>query len=331
MMKRRTGSLALLACFALALQAPALAQDAGASGKSPFQEEIDEFLAKAEELIADRNYDAKETEHYLVRTDDPRLLVSETAELLESFRAYFDSFFSGRIELRKWEKPSEIFLFYSRYKYRQLLSGRAADADTPFTGHYMPMVGVIAAHTDSGSPVFLADLLVHEAAHHLIHRRLYGNEIQPSTWINEGLAQYFEYTKRDKSGKFLPGKLGPKEAMLVKDGRRPRRWAGDVEFNRFRKLIKELEPGFLDELIRLWDTGRFYGEGYSERYTASWVLVHYLLHADGGTHSDGFLGYIKKEAAGEGGPDLFYEAIGMTPEQLEAGIREHVKRKMKVR
>lgn len=287
---------------------------------------VEEFLAKANELIVDRNYDVKSTDRYVVKTDDPRVLVGEVSALLESFRIFFDGFWSPRTELLPYEDRSTVLLFYSRYKYKQLLTDAERPDDSFAAGHYRPFFGVVALHTDTVGPGDLPDLLVHEAAHQLVHRRLYGKERMPSPWVAEGLATYFGYMRRNSSGEFLPGRIGGKGVSLLEDAGRKRARVGRERFDAFRKTLKEASQGFLDEIIYTGDPEIFYGSGADVRYAASWLLVHFLLHAAEGAHAAAFTEYLTLEAEGRGGPEAFYEQIGIGPLALEGAFREYVKR-----
>ncbi len=307
-----------------------------ASGRDPARPEegtrdeeealVERFLARANELIADRNYDVKSTDRYVVKTDDPRVLVGEVSALLESFRVFFDGFWSPRTELLPCEDRSTVLLFYSRYKYKQLLTDAERPDDSFAAGHYRPFFGVVVLHTDTVGPGDLPDLLIHEAAHQLVHRRLYGRERVPSPWVAEGLASYFGYTRREPSGEFLPGRIGGKGVSLLEDEGRKRARAGRERLEAFRKTLEDEPRGFLDEILYTGDPEIFYGSGASVRYAASWLLVHFLLHAAEGNHAAAFTEYVKLEAEGKGGPEAFYERIGLGPLALEGAFREYVKR-----
>jgi hypothetical protein len=173
------------------------------------------FIARAEELIRDRNHSARDSEHYRVQTDDPRLRLDATTRLLESFHAYFDEFWPEDVELRADDEASRVFLFYSFYKFNELLEGDYRYREFRPKGHYGYLLDVITLHTDPGDRGSLADALVHEAAHQLVTRRLLGKSNNASLWINEGLATYFGSTLADEQGAFDTGSIGGKATELV--------------------------------------------------------------------------------------------------------------------
>lgn len=310
-----------------ARQAPQTAPAPEAPAADPEAErkqELERFIAEADRLIRDRNYASRSTPHYKVQTDDPRLDPAVAAGLLESFRAYFDGFWDGRVPLRPYEGQGRIFLFYSYFKYNQLLTGQPRFGPDRSTGHYRPQFDVVVLHTDPTDPAQLADALVHEAAHQLAANRIFGPGASPSLWLAEGLGDYFGYTLRLPSGEFVPGGVGPKGVDLMRDGPRGSEGAGRRLLREIRKEAKRSEGLGLAELVAVTDPNLFYGEGAEGRYARSWMLVHYLLHADGGRLAPAFASYLQEEAAGRGGPESFFRALGVGPAALEAGVREHI-------
>ncbi|MGD8377677.1 MAG: hypothetical protein PVF68_16205, partial [Acidobacteriota bacterium] len=287
-------------------------------------EETAAFLASADRLIRDRNYDSKTTDHYRVQTDDPRADPVAAAALLEGFRTYFAGFWAGKTELAPEESTSRVFLFYSYFKYNQLLTGRKRFDDFRSAGHYRPYYDVIVVHTDSMGGNVLGDTLIHEAAHQLIGRRLYrGNE--ESLWVSEGLAAYFGYTLQGADGSFRPGALGGKSAVLIRDAVRPAGSAATARLDDYRRKLQRGEVESLEDLVNITSPERFYGEGVEDRYTAAWLLVHYLLHGEAGGLTNGFVTYLREDAAGRGGGARFFTALGREPGQLDAGFRAYVK------
>ncbi|HET6372939.1 MAG TPA: hypothetical protein VFG76_06515 [Candidatus Polarisedimenticolia bacterium] len=297
-----------------------------APSASPAASPVEEFVAKAEALlIADDNYDAKSTAHYKVKTDDPRFNVAAAADLLESFRQFFDSFWSSRTELRPYDEPSRILLFFSRYKYKQLMPGSLDVGATTRVGHYQPYFDIVALHTDTVGPEDFPELLVHEAAHQLVTRRIFGPDDYPSPWVSEGLADYMGNTLRGADGKFQPGRIGGKGTSLFKGSKGSSKRMGWPEVRAYRASLKKEDALTIDEVVRTSNPDAFYDASSIERYTASWLLVHFLLHADGGSHSEAFIRHLRHDAAGEGGAEMLYRDLGMSREQLDSSFRAYIK------
>ena len=338
----RTGTPCLVLFCALAIQAASAqhlilsaptARVAYASARTDDtqearRKEVERFVGEAERLIRGDDFNGKSTAHYKLRTDDPRLEVSPAADLLEAFRSYFESFWSGRRELKTNDEPVLVFLFYSRSSLNKLLPGAPPPPDgVERVGHYQAFYDVIALHTDTVGPANLPDVLVHEAAHHLVERRLLVSEHQLSLWLSEGLATYFGNTYRDTKGSWQTGQIGGKESWLFND--KTQRSGGDLS----RENLKLLKASLFkdnalgpDAILRIDDPGRFYGEGATYHYALSWILVHYMLHADGGAHAPAFMKYLDAETRGEGGPEAFYKETGLTPESLDAAFKLYAKK-----
>jgi hypothetical protein len=304
---------------------PATAAQAVVSDED-LQEYRQDFLDQALELIRDKNYRWATTDHYKVRTDDPRLDARGTGQLLDSFRAFFDAFWKDDLELRPYDDSSFILLYYSRYKYKQLLSGPLKETAALSVGHYRPYLDIIALHTDTVGLGDLPDLLVHEAAHQLIQMKLYGLGAHPSPWVGEGLASYFGFMRRHSKKGFQAGRIGGKGTSIFRDIDPPAEGTWRLPLAAYRRDLKWGESLPLDLLIRIRNNADFYGEGSSFRYTAAWLLVHFLLHDDEGSHREGFAAYLAREIEGDGGPDTLYETLSMTPEQLQTAFEEYVRK-----
>jgi hypothetical protein len=285
------------------------------------------FLAKAEELVQDKNYWSRSSDHYRVQTNDPRLDSKATLELLDSFRSFFDSFWTGRVELRRYDEKSRVFLLDSFYLYNQLLNADYRGRLSRPKGHYVSFFNVIVLHTTADNPADLPDSLVHEAAHQLVDRRLFSSDRPPSLWVSEGLASYFGYTFRDGSGEFRPGLVGGKSTVLL-EGAPERGKEGPDRLRRFRRTVKSFPLGdssLVEWLVEVQDPALFYGENVDFRYSTSWLLVHFLLHGEDGRHAGAFARYVTREVRGGGGRDALFEELGVTPEALDAALLSHLK------
>ena len=301
-------------------------QQVQVQAEGPDEAEVAAFLAEADRLIRDANYDFKQTEHYRVQTDDPRLIPGAATALLESFRGFFQSFWEERAELRIFDKESRLFLFYSYFKYNQVLTGKPRFDQFQSAGHYRPYFDVVVIHTDSlGGAEALPDTLVHEAAHQLISRQLYGLDGEEEHWVAEGLASYFGFTARGSSGEFQDGAIGGKGIILLRGEKRP---AGGQARERLNVLKRSLRAGPppVHDLLAIEDAADYYAEGLLERYTLSWMLTHYLFHGEEGKLSDGFVRYLLADAAGDVGPEDLYREIGRSGDELSLGLRAYVGR-----
>jgi len=286
--------------------------------------EVARFIADADKLIRDRNFAQKATPHFYVQTDDPRLDPAAAATLLESLRTFFAGFWEGKAALRPYERPGRIYLFYSYFKYNQLLTGHPRFDPNESLGHYRPIFDIVVIHTDPADPGELPDALVHEAAHQLVANQLFPEGTTSSLWLAEGLANYFGYTLRVASGQFEAGAIGGKEVALLRGERKPA--AGDSRrlLQELRAQLKRDKSAGLAELLEMKQPGAFYGAGSQGNYARSWLLVHYLLHGEDGRFSAPFVRYFGEEAAGRGGGEALLRLLGVSAAELDAGFRAYV-------
>lgn len=289
---------------------------------------IAEFQKKALDLIADRNYESKSSAHYVVRTDDPRVDVVAVSAFLERFRSFFESVASKLGPLHDQGPPVEVLLFYSRYKYDRLYT-EVFGFDNPVgpVGHYRAGQDILAVHTDSVAPADLPGTLTHEAAHQLVQEGLYGTKAKGWTsWVAEGLDYYFQLTRMDRHGTFHDGEIGGQEVNILRDvpvrrAREPR-----TRLDMFRKFLKETEPGFIDDLFVEQVQSAFYATDASKHQNMAWLMIHFLLHGEDGALVGPLREYISRDARREGGSEVFYKLIGMSPEKLETEFTAYVKK-----
>lgn len=287
-------------------------------------EAASEFVRRADELIKDRNYRWSETGYHEIRTDDPRVDVDAVAELLRSFEGFFQEFWSAKVEPVEARQPSRLYLFYSFYKYNKLVNETERFSDFRPAGEYSPYLNVIVIHTDAVPAEDLPSVLVHEACHQMLARRLFPDGAGRSLWLEEGLATYFGHTLR-KDGAWQPGRIGGKDVAVVKRGRPGGGDLARAKLRTLRRAIAEVPDFEIHSVVEMETPAAFYGPGSSVRYAASWVLVHWLFHGDDGSHAEAFVRFLKRDSAGEGGAAAFYEEIGITPEELDASWREHLR------
>jgi len=286
------------------------------------------FLAKADELIRDKNHQSRYGKRYRIQTDDPRVDLESVETLLESFRDFFDEVWSARAESRTYDQQSRVFLFYSYHKYNKLTGGDWSRQVVRPKGHYGSMFDAVVIHTDSDRPGGLPNTLVHESAHQLVDQILYGGTVRPSLWVAEGIATYYENTFMNASGEFEPGVVGGKQTSVfrgesdkaVSDARlriRGTREAFDIAATEDTQLMLMV--------ISADDPSEFYGRNALSNYDLAWLLVHFLFHGDDGAHAESFVRYLRLEAEDRGGVEVFLGEIGMTPAELDAAVRQHIK------
>jgi hypothetical protein len=281
-------------------------------------------LERAQALIHDKNHRALRTQAVALDTDDPRIDLQAVARLVEATNRLFEAVFGARVELAPDPAPAQVFLFWSYADYNQLLGGSFGRSLLRPKGHYGTMFDAVALHTDSDEPGGLGDTIVHEVSHRLVDRRLYAGKGPAPPWLSEGLAEYFGRTRIDEHGAFEPGVVGGKGGALFTEGA-PRAASADSKA-RLRELGRALASGeraLGSEVVRA-DPSSYYGQATLEHYAASWLLVHWLLHAEEPARTAGFFDYLALERRGAGGPDAFFRAVGIAESDLDAALAAHI-------
>ena len=315
---RKPPGLAFLLCLLVSLFA---AGDAGAIAQSG-EDLPDELLPRAQVLIRDHNTTYGSTPHFKVYSDDPRIDTKRAATLLEYFQEQFEADWKAFPGRREAEGPAHVFLFYSRLKYGKL-SGIRETGSITAPGHYNVLADIVAIHTDTVHPGDLGDLLVHEAAHQLTQTTLLGPDVRISFWLMEGLAEYYGNMLRDPKTGFQPLRFGDKNVEMFHEGSNKSR---GLRVDDLRQYKREMSKGVATPVdVLVTDAPTSTPDGKLQRYTASWMLVHFLMQGEGGRHREGFGRYLAMEAAGRRGPAVLHEALGMDSAALQTAFEAHVK------
>ncbi len=285
----------------------------------------EETLPRAQALIRDRNYTIGITPHFKVHSDDPRLDTKKSAALLESFHEQFEADWDAFPGRKKVDAPAEVFLFYTRYKYGQLWGSGVREVGVSSPAHYNTLADVVVIHTDTVHPGNLPDLLIHESTHQLTQMTLLGPGVYGSPWLMEGLAEYYGNMRRDPKLGFQPERFGSKFAVVFLDGPKAETHLRQDELRQYKKELKKGVAAPIEVLMNMRAPEQFLSEGSLQRYTASWMLVHFLMQGEKGRYREGFARYIAKEAAGEAGAQVLYEALGVDGAALQAAFEKHVR------
>ncbi len=252
------------------------------------------------------------------------------ARLLEATNALFEKVWAGRVELAADKEPAHLFLFWSYADYNQLVGGGFGRSLVRPKGHYGTLFDAIALHTDSDAPGGLGDTIVHEDTHRLVDRRMYTAGHMSTTWLAEGLAEYFARTRIDEGGQAEPGIVGGKAIALFTDGKgRSDASESKARLKGLSRVLRAAEGPIVPPVVRA-EPAEFYSGDVLGHYTASWVLVHWLLHADDPARTQGFLEFLALDRQGKGDADAFFRTVGVNESELDALLRDHIEH-MRVR
>ena len=185
------------------------------------------------------------SEHFVIHSDasaGATLLATEHLE--ETYAALAGSFFqTARIP------QIEVMLFHEPREYQEVV-GDSAGVFVAGIGRS----GSVLVMNDAGNRAELERLLAHELTHRFV-RAVYP---RLPTWLNEGMAMFFESALIEKQRLELGAAPAKVHGLTLASG---------VDFDQLVRVPPEKLDG---------PDGRLY-------YSASWGLVHYLLTGDGGS------------------------------------------------
>jgi hypothetical protein len=167
--------------------------------------------------------------------------------------------------------------------------------------------------------------VIHEAVHMLNYERVYAEGVVTSRWFEEGLANYFGFSRYDSRLRIDSGDIGKSSPLNVEGFRI--QFDPSVELREHLRRVRDAGPLGLRRLISAPDTDELWSGRRSTRaYGAAWTLVHFLLHGEKGGFRERFERYAALEAIGAGGfeafqrifPDL--DALETAWHRYEAGL-----------
>lgn len=287
------------------------------------------FVELADGLVRDRHFAVAESDHFVVRTDDPRLDPKEVVTLFEEFVAFFEAFWTPSGALEPAGDPTPVYMLYSFSEYNQLLGGDFRFSPARPKGHYAPWLDAIAAHSDADSVGDLTDTMLHELTHQLAGKRLGIGHRSAPPWIVEGIATYFGFTYRDVGEGFVAGKIGDKNASFYREvgPRKPRepqaRLAG---VRRSFRAADRAEIDLVQKVLELEEPGAFYGMS-SMSYNVSWIAFHYLMHGEEGAYRERFESFLRGEDRSH---EALLERLELEADAFHRAVIGHA-RKMRVR
>jgi hypothetical protein len=279
-----------------------------------------EYRRHAEALVGGEEATEYRSQHFLLRSDYPaRQGLAAVAELLEEtsriYRDYFRQALGEDAEL----PLTTVYLLTRKSDYDRLATLFLNAATS--RGHFVPEQGVIVLHLEREVRENLVVSAVHEAVHVLNHHLLGRGRAALPPWLDEGLAMYFALTRVDEEGRFVFGKIDERRALV--DGTSLER-EGATWLKGLRRALTGGQAISLATVLDQRERGAFFGPERHLYYGESWTLVHFLLHAEGGTWKDPFLAYLEGVREGRVLREDLEDALGRRVEALERDWRNHV-------
>ena len=204
----------------------------------------------------------------------------------------------------------QVYYFATREEYAQHLAPIQGAGARVSLGTYVPRKesksfgGISYFFNDVGGQLDVTSTLYHEASHQILFESAGPDDYARNAgnfWVFEGLGTYFETLQAEPDGSLrIGGMVGPRIAQAR------RRLIGANEFLPIEHLVA-LGPAQFKG-----DRG---GGDIFLHYAESMALAVFLMQADGGSHREGFLDYVRDAYKGR-----FRGASGRTLED-RIGLR----------
>jgi len=265
-------------CFLL-IQGPALALDGPPGGLSTY-----------------------ESKYYIVDTDLPADRAKDIGREMDAAGKEYDRRFAGFS--RKIQHKLRLKVYSTKERYVDELKRITYGGKNQFTnGRYNPTDETV--YTFDGPQ--LEDVLKHECFHQFAHGVVGGSL---PTWVNEGLAAYFEDGAfDDKTGQMRLGEIRPDRVKLLKAAAEGKALAS-VE-----QIMKITGSEWMDNM----DTPRG-----SLQYAQAWALCHFLVHGDDGQYQTLFDAYLHEVDKGLDGDTAFKRVFGEDLKPLQTKYDAYV-------
>lgn len=229
---------------------------------------------------------------YLIHTNLTRDEVRDYGRHMDTVYAQYEDRFRDFHARSNSQMP--LYLFRTEAEYLGFMADQDFKANN--TGgmfFFSPKSQGLATWTQGRSRSQTYQVLQHEGFHQFAFNHL-GTELP--TWINEGLAQYFE------------------DAIIVGE----KMTTGLVSTRRLEQVQHALENGTAFDfqvLIGLtpekWaDTLHHDPDRAALMYAQSWSVVYFLIHGDNDKYQSAFAQYLKKISAGRDSQSAFTEVFG---------------------
>jgi hypothetical protein len=249
--------------------------------------------------------------------------IATLGQVVEAAMRAHEEFWSPLVPLRPFSQQVLVFAWARQGDHDRLhrlwTSGRrtagtrgtaAPRRETwSYAGEYIPASRILSVPCELMGGHLPVPIVIHEAVHMLDYERTYQAGAQPSQWFEEGLATYFGFSQIGGRLNIDPGVIRRSrtiitgEVMLQFDPRTP-----------LRDYIKRIHEEGAIPLATLIASGSGDPLWRDDRtvlaYSASWTLVHFLLHGGKGQYRAPFGEYARAEAQGQGGIDTFARLFG---------------------
>jgi hypothetical protein len=234
-------------------------------------------------------------------------------------------FWANLTTLRLFRQPVYVYAFGRRsdhIRVQQLWRGKRPAGAATAVGEYLPASRILAFPCEPAGGHVPIPIVVHEAIHMLDYERVYPPRSQPSKWFEEGLANYFGFSRLDGDLRIDAGAIRSSAPLVI--GRARVQFDPRAELREHLRLTRVEGPMPLEPLLAAGPDDELWAGGRSARaYGAAWTFVHFLRHSDRGRRAAAFAQYAAREAAGRGGLAAFKEIFGNDLAALETAWHDY--------
>jgi hypothetical protein len=277
-------------------------------------------------LLTDAVYREAAGRGWLLRANVTEQSFEAARQALEFAERAFDAAFPAARPVPA-DMPLTVLLLQYEHEYTQVIafenflpmrflsSGRYSSWDRTIT----------MAMADLPAPLWTRNL-AHEAAHHFIAQRLYAGK-RPPMWVNEGIAAFIECLRAAPAGGadaraadagadfdlagLERGKIAVAPHVWTRPAEEYLKTLREAAADRKLASAAELTSRAFEDEFRSADPRRAYGQ--------AWLLVHYLMNAEGGKHREGFRKWLAG-AGSEGEGDTLAAALESPLERIDSAL-----------
>ncbi|HKY32038.1 MAG TPA: hypothetical protein VJV23_05830 [Candidatus Polarisedimenticolia bacterium] len=272
-------------------------------------------------LLSGRDFTETEGPDWVVRTNAPRGQLEAVLSSIRSAAAAFEAAFGAAASPPVAGERLTIMVFRRQEEFNRVVAfDELAAVHVPLAGQYAPDGQLVYLSAGGKPPRVTGRVVAHEVAHHLVHDRLYPKR-RPPFWVSEGIAAFVENVA-------LTGP-GPADIDLAKLERGPQHeegysWISDPD--RYLEAIEDASQA--EHLPAVADLLAGRGAETLDRtlvYGMSWLLVHYLVNAEGGAHRGHFTSWMAG-ADGSGDGLALLRALRQTGSSLDRELALYARR-----
>jgi len=242
------------------------------------------------------------SEFYEMGSNLPPERVRYIGKIMDAAGKEYDRRFAGYSGKIQRKPKLKVYATKDEYVAANKRAGEGSKAHAT-GGVFMPIDETVYTYD---SPQ-IDEVLRHECFHQFAHF-VVGGELD--TWVNEGLAEYFE-----------AGKVDPSSGTMR---------LGQVDARHTQKLAEAKEEGRLmsvDQILQIG--GHDWHQNMDSRHAATqyaqaWALCHFLFHGDDGKYQKLFDNYLRLVDKHLDGASAFRRTFGADTKPLQARYDAYV-------